>query len=61
MLMKEPTDKNLNRKVKRRINNNNKTIEPVWLTPELKKEMSKRRICNKELRRAPGEDYREKK
>lgn len=41
MLMKEASEKYLNRKIKRRRNNYNEFIEPVWFMSEIKNEISK--------------------
>lgn len=41
MLMKEASEQYLNRKIKRRRNNYNKIIEPIWFMSEIKKEISK--------------------
>ena len=35
--MKDASEKFLNKKIKRRINQNTEDIEPVWITPEIKR------------------------
>lgn len=61
ILMKEASENFLNRQIKRRINQNTESIEPVWITPEIKKEISKRRKYNKELRKVQDPTEKERR